>query len=151
MDNNFYTVEQISELLCVHVKTIQRYIREGKLQASKIGKCWRISGHDLSKFIESNSVNKGSDNLNNNIIASLVMDISTNGSDDAIRVMNLFASALNSKPSEFSNSSMHTQYIENQNLVRVTMWGDIRFISVIADLATNLTEQKGEENEKKRF
>jgi excisionase family DNA binding protein len=50
----YYTVQQISDMLDIHPKTIQRYIREGKLRASKVGKGWRITGHDLSTFVESN-------------------------------------------------------------------------------------------------
>ena len=52
MDNTYFTVEQVSELLSLHPKTVQRYIREGKLRATKIGKGWRIAGHDLSVFTE---------------------------------------------------------------------------------------------------
>jgi excisionase family DNA binding protein len=36
MDGKYYTVEQIAEMLQIHPKTIQRYIREGKLRANKI-------------------------------------------------------------------------------------------------------------------
>ena len=38
MIDNYYTVEQISGILNIHPKTIQRYIREGRLRAAKIGK-----------------------------------------------------------------------------------------------------------------
>ncbi|WP_432765158.1 helix-turn-helix domain-containing protein, partial [Hungatella hominis] len=30
--DKYYTVEQVAELLTMHPKTIQRYIREGKLR-----------------------------------------------------------------------------------------------------------------------
>jgi len=53
MTREYYTVEQISEMLNIHPKTIRRYIREGRLHATKIGKSWRITGHDLSVFVES--------------------------------------------------------------------------------------------------
>ena len=32
----YYTVDQIAELLTLHPKTIQRYIREGKIIAKKV-------------------------------------------------------------------------------------------------------------------
>jgi excisionase family DNA binding protein len=40
----YYSVEQISQMLSIHPKTVQRYIREGKMRAAKIGKSWRVSG-----------------------------------------------------------------------------------------------------------
>ena len=52
MQETYYTVEQIAQMLQMHPKTVQRYIREGKLRAVKVGKGWRISGHDLSTFTE---------------------------------------------------------------------------------------------------
>lgn len=38
MNKDYYTVNQISNMLNIHPKTIQRYIREGKLRAAKVGK-----------------------------------------------------------------------------------------------------------------
>ena len=43
MIEDYYTVEQISTMLKIHPKTVQRYIREGKLRATKIGKGWRVA------------------------------------------------------------------------------------------------------------
>jgi excisionase family DNA binding protein len=48
MKDVWYTVSQAAGLLQQHEKTVQRYIREGKLPATKIGRSYRISGHDLS-------------------------------------------------------------------------------------------------------
>jgi len=42
-----YDSKQAADLLGVEVVTIQRYIRAGKLQATKLGKVYRISGHAL--------------------------------------------------------------------------------------------------------
>ena len=50
MQEKFYTVEDISKMLGMHPKTIQRYIREGKLRAAKVGKAWRISGQRPEPF-----------------------------------------------------------------------------------------------------
>jgi excisionase family DNA binding protein len=52
MAEKLYTVEQISAMIEMHPKTVQRYIREGRLKAQKIGKAWRVGGHDLSVFLE---------------------------------------------------------------------------------------------------
>lgn len=139
MDRAYLTVERISELLDIHPKTIQRYIREGKLRAVKVGKSWRVSGHDLSVFIESNSAHGEKSNAERTITASSVIDIGTNGAEDAMRIINLLTSALNAKPPGFSKTSMQSQYIERENIVRVTFWGDIRLMSVIVEMIINIT------------
>jgi len=140
MDKDYRTVEQISELLNIHPKTIQRYIREGKLRAIKVGKSWRVSGHDLSVFMEGNNVNSVNSKAERTITASSVIDIPTNGKEDAMRVVNLLTAAFNAKPSELSKTSMQSQYIEHENMVRIMLWGDIRFLSAIAEMILTITE-----------
>jgi excisionase family DNA binding protein len=147
MTKDYYTVEQISEMLDIHPKTIQRYIREGKLRAAKIGKSWRITGHDLSVFIE-NEGGKGPASETRkaqSTIASSVVDINVNGKQDAIRIMNTLTASLNTKPPEYGQSSMQTQYIERENMVRVTLWGNVRFMAIMMDTIAALTEQNSEE------
>ena len=152
MFKDYYTVEQISTMLDIHPKTIQRYIREGKLRATKIGKGWRITGHDLSVFTESDSYrSSGTENQpERTITASAVIDIVTEGKDDAIRIMNTLTASLNAKPSEYGQSSMQSQYIERENMVRITLWGGIRFMAIMMDTLTALTEENksmGKDNE----
>lgn len=42
-----YSVEQVAELLGLHVRTVRGYIRAGRLRAVRIGKQYRISRADL--------------------------------------------------------------------------------------------------------
>lgn len=144
---DYYTVEQISNMLNIHPKTIQRYIREGKLRAVKIGKGWRITGHDLSAFVESDSYERPSSGNQpaRSTIVSSVIDIITDGKEDAIHIMNTLTASLNAKPPEYGQSSMQSQYIERENMVRVTLWGDIRFMAVMMDTIVALTVQNKEE------
>lgn len=48
MPQELYSVEQVAELLNLHVKTVRNYVREGRLKAVRIGKQYRISGEDLA-------------------------------------------------------------------------------------------------------
>jgi excisionase family DNA binding protein len=147
MIKDYYTVEQISDMLDIHPKTIQRYIREGRLHAAKIGKSWRVTGHDLSVFVESEG-DKGPGSGNrpaHSVIASSVIDIIVDGKEGAIHIMNTLTAALNAKPPEYGQSSMQSQYIERENMVRVTLWGDIRFMAVMMDTIVLLTEQNEKE------
>lgn len=54
-NNNFYTVEQVAELLQVHWQTVLNYIKSGRLEALQLGKGYRISQDALNKFIKENS------------------------------------------------------------------------------------------------
>jgi len=125
-------------ITCIFLKYQETVVNNGK-----DGKGWRITGHDLSTFVEG-SGNEGpgsGDKTTFSVIASSVIDIITVGKEDAIRIMNTLTAALNAKPPEYGPSSMQSQYIENENMIRVTLWGDIRFMAVMMDAIASLTEQ----------
>lgn len=146
MHEKYYSVDQISEMLNIHPKTIQRYIREGKLRAGKIGKSWRVTGHDLSVFMESTKLSIRKENTDtgtqssNEIKVSSVMDIDVEGMEDAIRIMNTVTAALNTNLPEYGHPTMHAQFLESESKVRVTIWGNILFAQAIIELIMELTE-----------
>lgn len=138
----YYTVEQVAKLLSMHPKTIQRYIREGKLQANKIGKCWCITGHDLSIFVEKTGHDNPEDAIcsQNKTVVSSVVDIRVNDSEECNRIVNMITAALNNKPQEFGMSSMHTQYLGYENKLRVTLWGNVDFMKVAFEILSTVTQ-----------
>ncbi len=54
-NNAFYTVKQVAELLQVHWQTVLNYIKNKKLEATKLGKGYRVSQRSLDRFIKQNS------------------------------------------------------------------------------------------------
>lgn len=58
MKKEYYTVEELSELLQVHWQTILNYIRSGKLEAIKLGKGYRISDKAFQSFLKQQSTKK---------------------------------------------------------------------------------------------
>lgn len=55
MNNNqkeFYTAEEISQILEYNIMTIYRYIKTGKLKAYKIGKEFRIDKEKFKEFLK---------------------------------------------------------------------------------------------------
>ncbi|PZR88627.1 MAG: DNA-binding protein [Stutzerimonas stutzeri] len=48
--NALLTVEQAAERLKLHPKTVLRFIREGRLRATRVGKSYRIVASDLEAF-----------------------------------------------------------------------------------------------------
>ena len=52
------SVPEARNMLCLeHDRTVQRYIREGKLEAYKIGKAYRVTKDSIAAFIEAARVN----------------------------------------------------------------------------------------------
>lgn len=55
-DVAFLTVDETAELLRVHRNTVYRWVREGRLPSSRIGKQWRIPRRALEKLLEGSSL-----------------------------------------------------------------------------------------------
>lgn len=47
----FYTMQELADILQVHYMTVRNWIRDGKLNAVKAGKSYRISKTDIIKFL----------------------------------------------------------------------------------------------------
>ena len=48
MGQDLYSVEQVADLLNLHVRTVRNYVRDGRLKAVRIGKQYRIAREDLA-------------------------------------------------------------------------------------------------------
>lgn len=55
-NNSLLTPEQVADILQLHVLTVYSYIRQGKLDAVRLGRSYRIVPKDLELFIESNRI-----------------------------------------------------------------------------------------------
>ncbi|NRT92194.1 helix-turn-helix domain-containing protein [Clostridium beijerinckii] len=159
MENQFYTIDKVAEILGMHHKTIRKFITEGKLAASKVGKQWRISGHDLSLFMEKNNVNinnkKASDEssidfLTNGevketekqkINASTVVDINDVDKEQYFRISNTLIAVMNCKDPKMGKSTINMKYDEKENRLRVLLWGNVSFIEEMLKSISMLVEQ----------
>ena len=137
MEKKYYTVNEIANILSLHQKTIQRYIREKKLKANKIGKAWRIEEKELETFAKNLGITQLTNQEPKQIKASTVIDIPISDKERANRIITALNAAMISKPLEYNFSSLHSQYIESENLVRLSIWGNLDFISSIISLIKN--------------
>jgi excisionase family DNA binding protein len=52
MEETILTVEQVAQILQVHPFTVLKFIKQGKLTASKLGRVYRIRRSDVDKFLD---------------------------------------------------------------------------------------------------
>ena len=48
----YFTPEEIAQMLKVDIQTVWRWLREGKLPGLKIGKVYRVSQEQLDSFLK---------------------------------------------------------------------------------------------------
>ena len=88
------SVEQVASTLGVHVRTVRRYLREGLLKGTRIGKQYRISAADLAQLTGKAAPAPDAVRLKRHSEASTVVQIDAISRDDALRVMNGLGGAI---------------------------------------------------------
>jgi len=61
VSKQYFTVEDIAEQLGVSVDTVRNWIKQGKLDAYKVGRDYRISREQFEKFMEERRTGRKSD------------------------------------------------------------------------------------------
>lgn len=61
--NRIYTVEETAEILSIRRETLLKLIYAKNLEASKLGRLWRIKGSNIDKFLDNTSNINKDDNI----------------------------------------------------------------------------------------
>ncbi len=156
MDEKLYSIEEVASILNLHHKTIRRYITSGELRANKVGKQWRISGHDLSLFLESSNIELGlvknneteviehitnSDVEIEDISVSSVVDIKNITHDDYNRISNSLLAVMNTPEVRRSKASINMKYSKEMQNLKIMLWGSLEFNKELLDLISIFTEK----------
>jgi excisionase family DNA binding protein len=54
----YLTIKEVADMLQLTERGIQKWVREGKIVAMKLGREYRIEKNDLEEFLESRKNNK---------------------------------------------------------------------------------------------
>lgn len=52
MEEKILTADQVAQTLQIHPFTVLKFIKQGKLKASKLGRVYRIRSSDVEKFLD---------------------------------------------------------------------------------------------------
>lgn len=156
MEQKLYTIEEVAEILNLHHKTIRRYITNGDLRANKVGKQWRISGHELSVFLEASEINLNFDKsvedqtieytTNGNVIleeikVSIVVDINHVTKENYSRISNSLLAVMNTQEINQHKARINMKYLADTKNLKIMLWCDLdvskELLDIIKIVATN--------------
>lgn len=153
MENDFYTIDKVAKILDLHHKTIRKFIKEGKINASKVGKQWRISSRDLNLFLQKDNVNTdvvedsidfhSTGECNKRISVSAVVDVDSINVDEYNRISGTLVALMNSKDASIGKSTIDIKHDKESCKLRVLLWGSIEFVEYTLDYIKTLIETKG--------
>ncbi|PKR87918.1 DNA-binding protein [Pleomorphomonas diazotrophica] len=107
MANPLLTVEEAAEALKLHPKTVLRHIREGRLEATRIGKAYRIDRAKLDAFA---GVAKGSAQPAAGARATVIVDVPDMTVEAAERLATLLGAAALSGDAESRPLTINTAF-----------------------------------------
>jgi len=135
-----FTPEQAAEQLGLHVKTVRRYIREGRLDAVRMGKRYRVTRDALEAFagVSLRSASQPSHHPTTEV--STVLGIDSLSRDDAERLTTyLLASANGPRPADES-LRVETIYYPERSRLKVIVHGDLACTMSVLALINSLLD-----------
>ncbi|HKW10233.1 MAG TPA: helix-turn-helix domain-containing protein [Gemmatimonadaceae bacterium] len=137
---HLYTAEDVAARLNLHVKTIRRFIREGKLPAKRIGKQYRITRAALDEFAGTSHADEAAALATRRIIVSSIVDVDAIGPDESDRITALMTAGVNARRGAAGSPRVDSLYDANASRLRVMITANpalacdlVRTISALAE------------------
>ncbi|WP_119069430.1 helix-turn-helix domain-containing protein [Aggregatilinea lenta] len=139
----YYSTDEVAALLGLHVRTIRRFIREGKLRATRVGKQFRIAESDLSKLVGSDGETKParSQNRRRHIVALTTVDIDAVGPAERERLVNLLGGAFKSLDNEQTSRRFDAIYYEEERRLRLLINADLDVTTAVLGMIRVVLEE----------
>jgi excisionase family DNA binding protein len=133
---DFYSPDQVAELLGVHVRTVRRHIREGKLKASRIGKQYRVAASDLDALVGSDRTQSASASVSRRrrVLVSTTVDIEAIGPDETYRITTALSGAFSAEQESRGDKRLHCIYYEEQGSLRIIVNAELETANAVLGL-----------------
>ena len=120
------SVEQVASTLGVHVRTVRRHIRDGRLRASRIGKLYRVSAAELAALTGGGVAVVDAPRTTRHSEASTIVQFDAIAPADAMRVMNGVGGAIKGRD-RLSDTPLRvdTLYDETRARLKVIVTGSL--------------------------
>ena len=124
---DLYSVEQVAELLNLHVRTVRNYVREGRLKAVRIGKQYRIAREDVEAMTGKPTapLDRESVPRRRHVEVSSIVEIDAISPEAANRIMNLLVGGAKNHGQEDQPLRVETIYNEERARLKVILAGSI--------------------------
>jgi excisionase family DNA binding protein len=145
MSLDLYSVEQVAQLLGLHVRTVRNYVRAGRLKAFRIGKQYRIPREDLEALTGRPLAAGGARGTvlrRRHVEVSSVVHIEAVSPDEAARFTHVLIAAAKGRPDQSCPLRVETIYDAERARLKAILVGDPRDTSAMLDLL--MTVQAGQ-------
>jgi excisionase family DNA binding protein len=146
MEKHLYSIEKVADLLGMQKKTIMRYIKEGKLNANKVGGRWRIHGNDLTSFVGTKGDSDATLTCNQKPKAditpepwvSAVVHVGNKEREEFIRISNTLIAIKSGGDDRDGRCRIDAIYFEEELKIQILIWGTLDFTGKILKIMEEL-------------
>ena len=135
---DFYSAEQVAELLGLHVRTVRRLIREGKVPATRIGKQYRIPAAELERLTSSES-GAAPVQRTRRVSVSSIVDVTAISRPEAERLTTSVTGAFTATR-DSTLKSVHNVYYEEEGRLRITIHASASYTAAILGMIEAVLE-----------
>jgi excisionase family DNA binding protein len=121
MAQYFLTVEEVAQRLNLHVKTVRRHIRDGRLKAKRIGKEYRVTRTDFESFAGGGERTEDAIPRTRQVSASTIVDVDAIGPTESDRVTTMVMAALNARRDGDDVARVDSLYYQERGRLRITI------------------------------
>jgi len=141
---DFYSPDQVAELLGLHVRTIRRFIREGRLKATRIGKQYRINVQDFNAFAGSHDPLRAAAPMHRGrrVFVSTTVDIEAISPEESHRVTDLLSATFSTNTDGNIGRHLDSIYYEEQGRLRIVINAELDFTNAALGLINVLTNSR---------
>ncbi|MFC4590253.1 helix-turn-helix domain-containing protein [Sphaerisporangium corydalis] len=120
-----YSVDQVANLLGLHVKTVRGYVRDGRLKAVRIGKQYRIAREDLDAFTGHPVAPPAAETARRrrHVEVSAIVQVDAISGEAMSRLSNTLLAAVNGRPQEDGRLRVETVYDEERAVLKIIILG----------------------------
>ncbi|MFF2040737.1 helix-turn-helix domain-containing protein [Kitasatospora sp. NPDC058170] len=139
----YYSVEQVAELLGLHVRTVRGYVRDGRLKATRIGKQYRIARQDLEEFTGAPVTPPEPAPEPRRADASTIVQIDGIGTEEVVRLANTLMAAIAGPREDGGRLRVETVHHEERSTLKVIILGDLADTAELLVIINALIRENG--------
>ena len=132
-----FTPEEVARQLGLHVKTVRRYIREGGLDAVRVGKRYRVTRQSLEAFAGISLDDAGEPDTPCTDVSTIVnVEAPTRDAADSMTTMLL--ASVNGRPDDRQPLRVETLFYPERSRLKIVIHGDLATTMAILALINTL-------------
>jgi len=144
VSQQLYSVEQVADLLGLHVKTVRTYVRDGRLKAVRIGKQYRIAREDLEVFTGQPVAAPARETARRqrHVEVSSIVQIDAISFDAMSRLSTMIVGSATGRPDDDQRLRIETFYDEERASLKIIVVGGLDSSAEMLKLINMLVEQQ---------